>query len=67
MTSLLLILIPIVLVAVVFVVGRGLFSFTQEGEEHRRRSNRMMQWRLVLQALAVVLILIATVVIGSGR
>ena len=56
MAEILLYLIPVFLIAVVVALTLGLASFAQEGQEARQRSNRMMQWRLALQFVAVVLI-----------
>lgn len=44
--------------AVALALALGLVSFMREGAEHRARSNRLMQWRVGLQFLAVVLIII---------
>lgn len=59
------IILPLALLAVAFVLGRGLISFTRDGEEHRRRSNRLMQWRVALQFLAVILLLLFLVLAGA--
>ena len=42
--------------AVVAVLAIGIGSFAKGGEFNRRNGNRMMRWRLGLQAVAVVLI-----------
>lgn len=57
MTQLLYYLIPLALIGVVGALFLGLKSFTEEGEDARRRSNRMMQWRIGLQFLALVLMM----------
>ena len=59
-------LIPALLAAVVFVLVRGLYTFTQDGAENRARSNRLMQWRVGLQFLAVIAVAIF-VILGGGR
>ncbi|MEO1293975.1 MAG: twin transmembrane helix small protein [Pseudomonadota bacterium] len=65
-TAALYLLIPITLFAVLFVLARGLGHFLGEGEKHRRRSNRMMQWRLGLQALAIVLMMVFVYLMQKG-
>ncbi|MEL6977914.1 MAG: twin transmembrane helix small protein [Pseudomonadota bacterium] len=51
-------LIPVFMIGVVIALALGLASFVQEGKEARRRSNRMMQWRIGLQFGAVALLLV---------
>ncbi|MEO1330105.1 MAG: twin transmembrane helix small protein [Pseudomonadota bacterium] len=65
MQSALLILAPIALLGVALVLAKGLYHFTQEGDEARRSSNRMMRWRIALQFVAVILLL-AVVAISGG-
>jgi Tfp pilus assembly protein PilX len=51
----------IVLLAVLLVLGVlafGVGSFGRGGEFNRRNANRIMRWRIYMQALAVVLILL---------
>jgi len=58
-----------VAVAVLIVVGilaLGLMTLFQGGEDNRVRSNKLMQLRVVAQAIAVVIILIALWVAGNG-
>ena len=42
--------------AVLAVLAIGIGGFAKGGEFNRRNGNRMMRWRLGLQAVAVVLI-----------
>ena len=65
MAEVLIFLIPLVMIGVVIALFRGLASFAQEGQEARQRSNRMMQWRLGLQALAMVLLFVGLLVAGA--
>ncbi|MEM9725136.1 MAG: twin transmembrane helix small protein [Pseudomonadota bacterium] len=58
MADILLYLIPIAMVAVVGALAMGLLSFAQEGEEARKRSNKMMRYRILFQFIAVVLMLL---------
>ena len=64
MADYLIYLIPLALLGVVVALIRGLSSFAQEGKEARMRSNRMMQWRLWLQALAMLLLFTALFIYG---
>lgn len=50
-------LIPLALLGVVVALTLGLGSFLQDGPEARRRSNRMMQWRVALQFVALVIMM----------
>lgn len=54
------ILILITVAAVVGALGIGIFNLSRPGTQARSRSNKLMRLRVVLQALAVVLILVAT-------
>lgn len=56
-TDPLFIIAALVMLAVVVVLVRGITLFGKGGVEAAKKSNRMMQWRLGLQFLAVVLIL----------
>ena len=48
-------LVAVLLVAGVLVFGVG--TFGRGGDFNRRHANRIMRWRIYMQALAVVLIL----------
>lgn len=54
------ILIIVAIGAVTLALGFGIFNLTRQGDRARSRSNHLMRWRVILQALAVVLILIGT-------
>ena len=47
---------------VLAVLVLGIASFGMGGEFNRRHANRLMRWRVILQFVAVVLILLFTVV-----
>ena len=52
-------------IAALMVLGvlvLGIASFGMGGEFNRRHANRLMRWRIILQFVAVVLILLFTVV-----
>lgn len=59
MDTLFLILIPIALLAVVVTLGLGIFSLLKGGEFSRKHSNRLMRWRVALQAVAVAILIVA--------
>ncbi|GEM_PF-420746 len=66
MNKILLIAILVVMLAVVFVLARGIGSFGKGGADGARKSNRMMWWRIGLQALAIALIFILVTLAGRG-
>lgn len=45
----------VLVVAVILAVGIG--GFARGGEFNRRNGNRLMRWRLIAQAVAILLIL----------
>ena len=47
---------------VLAVLVLGIASFGMGGEFNRKHANRLMRWRIILQFVAVVLILLFTVV-----
>ena len=47
---------------VLAVLVLGIASFGTGGEFNRKHANRLMRWRIILQFVAVVLILLFTVV-----
>lgn len=49
----------IAMVGVLVSLGIGLLAMGQEGDEARRRSNKMMQFRVILQVLALVFLALA--------
>ncbi len=60
------ILAALAVLAVLGVLAVGIGGFAKGGEFNRRNGNRMMRWRLGLQALAVVLIVLFVVVRAQG-
>jgi hypothetical protein len=50
------ILIPIAIAAVVVVLGMGLLNMVRGGDP--QRAQNLMRWRVTLQAVAIVVILI---------
>ncbi len=53
----------VLVVTVILAVGIG--GFARGGEWNRKHGNRMMRWRLIAQAVAIVIIMI--VVAWRGR
>ena len=53
------ILIVLAIAAVAITLGFGIRSLYQTGPEARSRSNKLMRLRVALQALAVVLLVVA--------
>lgn len=54
------ILILLAIAAVTLALGFGVFNLTRQGAKARSRSNHLMRLRVILQAVAVVLILFGT-------
>ncbi|MBP2443497.1 twin transmembrane helix small protein [Rhizobium leguminosarum] len=55
----------IVMGAVALVLIRGLFNMMKGGDANR--SNKLMQLRVLLQAIAVILIMLTLWITGGGR
>lgn len=53
------ILIPLALLAVAVTLGLGIYSLYRGGDFARSYSNRLMRLRVVLQAVAIVLLVAA--------
>ena len=54
------------MIGVVVVLALGIGNFGKGGAEGARKSNRMMWWRIGLQALAVALIFILVALAGRS-
>jgi uncharacterized membrane protein len=52
------ILIAVAMLAVVISLGLGIYSFLKGGEAERENSNKFMRYRVMSQAVAIVLITI---------
>ncbi|GEQ97159.1 hypothetical protein JCM17844_07960 [Iodidimonas gelatinilytica] len=55
MSSTLLLLIPIFMVAALGAVLLGVLNMARQGKASQQRSNKLMQWRVLLQFIAVIL------------
>ncbi|MGR3546133.1 MAG: twin transmembrane helix small protein [Roseovarius sp.] len=52
------ILVAVGCITVALILIRGISTFGKEGVENAKRSNKYMQWRLIAQFVAIILILI---------
>jgi len=52
--------------AVVVILAMGLGSFAKGDADSATRSNKMMRYRIIAQALAVLLIVILVMIRGNG-
>jgi len=52
------ILVVLAMLATLGVLFLGVFGMGREGHEARIRSNKLMQWRVILQATALILFVI---------
>lgn len=59
MDRLFLVLIPLSLAAVLVVLFMGVYGLARGGEHAGRRSNKLMRWRVGLQAVAVLILVAA--------
>lgn len=60
------ILVAIALGAVLVVLVVGVFAMACGGEFNTKYGNRMMRWRVALQALAVVLMVVFVLMASQG-
>ncbi len=58
MTTLLYILIPISLLAVLGILGAGIYSLGKGGDFAKKNSNKLMRLRVMGQAIAIALLLL---------
>lgn len=66
METLLTILLALSLLAVLGVLFTGLFAFVKGGEFHEKHGNKLMQWRVKAQALAIGIVLLLVLVRAAG-
>ncbi|VDS10371.1 hypothetical protein PARHAE_03585 [Paracoccus haematequi] len=50
--------IALAMLAVLGILATGIGGFARGGEWNRKHGNRMMRWRIIAQAVAVVLIML---------
>ena len=66
MSSLLYVLIPLAVLAVVAVLVTGIVGFARGGKFNKQYGNKLMQSRIALQFGAVILLLLLALATGSG-
>lgn len=66
METILFVLLIILMASVAFVLMRGIFTMGGSGVETRRKSNRLMRWRIGLQLGAVIIIALLIMMSQSG-
>jgi hypothetical protein len=66
METLLIILLALSLLAVLGVLFTGLFAFVRGGDFHKKHGNKLMQWRVKAQALAIGIVLLLVLVRAAG-
>ena len=64
MSTGLLILIGLLLLAVLGVLGMGVIGMIRDGATNPQRSNTLMRWRVILQGIAVLLLFLVLVTQG---
>jgi len=64
--NILAVLLALVLFAVVAILLFGIIAMARGGEFNRKYGNKMMRWRVAIQALAVVLVLLFVFVASVG-
>ena len=65
MQTIIFVLIMVTMVAVFASMLYGMFSMSKEGEQHRRKSNKMMWMRVYLQGAAIFLMFIFAALFGA--
>lgn len=65
MTGFIVVLLVVAMIATLGVLLVGVFSMARGGEFNRRYSNKLMRYRIVCQAVALVLFAILMVVLGK--
>ncbi|MFV2054023.1 twin transmembrane helix small protein [Aliiroseovarius sp. YM-037] len=61
------IIVAIAVLAVVVILMIGIGAFAKGGDFNRKHANRIMRYRIMAQALAVVLILLFILFRGGGN
>jgi hypothetical protein len=64
--SYLYVIVVFAILAVLAVLMLGLGGFTLGGEFNRKYANKIMRWRIILQAIAIALILLYVTLRGTG-
>ena len=67
MRDIFLVLIPLALLAVTIVLGFGIYALFRGGEFGRNWSNKLMRLRVMAQAVAVVVLILAVLLVRHGH
>ncbi len=59
MTTFFNILMVLALLAVLGALGGGLYAMARGGDYNKKNSNKFMRWRVILQAVALVILAVA--------
>ncbi len=64
--NILALLLALALGAVIVILVFGIIAMSRGGEFNRKYGNKLMRWRVAIQALAVVLVLLFVFVASQG-
>jgi hypothetical protein len=67
MSGIFVVLVPLALAAVAITLGFGIFSMFRGGEFSLKWSNKLMRLRVALQAVAILIIVLAIMSRGGGH
>jgi hypothetical protein len=67
MSGIFIVLVPLALAAVAITLGFGIFSMFRGGEYSLKWSNKLMRLRVALQAVAILIIVLAIMSRGGGH
>ena len=64
--NILAVLLALALGAVIIILVFGIIAMSRGGESNQKYGNKLMRWRVAIQALAVVLVLLFVFVASQG-
>ncbi len=64
--NILAVLLALALGAVIIILIFGIIAMSRGGEFNRKYGNKLMRWRVAIQALAVILVLLFVFVASQG-
>jgi hypothetical protein len=67
MSGIFIVLVPLALAAVAITLGVGIYSMFRGGEFSLKWSNKLMRLRVALQAVAILIIVLAIMSRGGGH
>ena len=56
--------IALAMLAVLAILATGIGGFARGGEFNRRNGNRLMRWRIIAQAIAIIIIMAVVAIRG---